>query len=406
MKKYKAVIIDGRRIAMRLAAAAVCALAVGLIVFGIKMSGKGLKFEFEKAAENIIGESVPVVAAADGNRGIFDGKVFGVLKKGMAFVLTFDPYDMRTAIFGEIPLIKVTGSGYLAAYANGDAAAVYNPQSADTGGGEPQAEQPPEGQYPIKEVDSSQAKALSGSRAKIFIRNDTDYSVDIDSMLADKLTFDMKGSGPKVLILHTHATESYTPEGAAAYDAAKSDRSQNLSENIVRVGEEMKNIFEQNGIETIHDTTLHDYPNFNGSYGNSLKTAEMYKAKYPSIRVVLDIHRDSFVYDDGTKAKFVTNIDGKKAAQLMLVVGTNAGGLEHPDWRENMKFALKLQTRITDKYPTLMRGVNLRKERFNGHTTHGSLIIEVGSSGNTLNEALVGAGCAASEIAAFLNTLK
>ena len=90
----------------------------------------------------------------------------------------------------------------------------------------------------------------------------------------------------------------------------------------------------------------------------------------------------------------------------MLVVGTDAGGLEHPNWRENMKLALKLQKKITDKYPTLMRGVNLRKERFNGHMTNGSLIIEVGSSGNTMNEALRGASFAAAEIADFLNTLK
>ena len=90
----------------------------------------------------------------------------------------------------------------------------------------------------------------------------------------------------------------------------------------------------------------------------------------------------------------------------MLVVGTNAGGLDHPDWRENMKLALKLQKSISDKYPYLMRGVNLRKERFNGHTTHGSLIIEVGASGNTQNEAVCGAQKGAEAIAGFLNTLK
>jgi stage II sporulation protein P len=137
-----------------------------------------------------------------------------------------------------------------------------------------------------------------------------------------------------------------------------------------------------------------------------LKTVESYKAQYPSICIVLDLHRDAYVYENGSKAKFVTDIDGQKTAQLMLVVGTNGGGLDHSDWRENMKLALKLQNTILQKYPTLMRGVNLRKERFNGHTTHGSMIIEVGSSGNTLAEAKRGATLGAEEIARFLNTLK
>ena len=164
----------------------------------------------------------------------------------------------------------------------------------------------------------------------------------------------------------------------------------------------MKEIFEKNDIKTIHDTTLHDHPNFNGSYANSLRTAEGYVAKYPSIKIVFDIHRDAYVYDDGSKAKFVTKIDGKDVAQLMFVVGTDAGGLTHPNWRENMKLALKLQSFISGKYPSLMRGVNLRKERFNGHVTNGSLIIEVGSSGNTLEEALAGAELAAERISEFL----
>ena len=406
MRSYKAVVIDGRKIIRHMSGMAVAAVVLALAFTNIRIAGKKTDLGSEKIAESIISDSVPQLAAANGENALNGSRIAVAFRKLGAFFLTFDTNEMKTVFFSEIPLIKVTGNGCLAMQVNGNAAAVYNPRNADIGEGEPEQLPPGEGQYPIKEVDSSQAKALGGSRAKLFIRNDTDYSIDIESMLASSLSFDMKGSGPKVLILHTHATESYTPEGATGYFADKSDRSMELSENVVRVGEEIKKIFDDKGIETIHDTTLHDHPNFNGSYGNSLKTVEMYKAKYPSIRVVLDIHRDSFVYDDGSKAKFVSNINGKKAAQLMLVVGTDAGGLEHPNWRENMKLALKLQKKITDKYPTLMRGVNLRKERFNGHMTNGSLIIEVGSSGNTMNEALRGASFAAAEIADFLNTLK
>jgi len=225
-------------------------------------------------------------------------------------------------------------------------------------------------------------------------------------MLKAPLTFDMKDDVPKILIVHTHGTESYSPEGAEVYQADKSDRSLDKSQNVVKVGEAMKQIFEERGISVIHDTTLHDHPDFNGSYENSRKTVEGYLSKYPGICMVLDIHRDAFVYEDGSKAKFVSEIDGKKTAQLMFVVGTDAGGLEHPNWRENMKLALKLQNHINSKDPTWMRGVNLRTERFNGHTTCGSMIIEVGSSGNTLAEAVDGAKYCAGAIAEFLNTLK
>ena len=186
----------------------------------------------------------------------------------------------------------------------------------------------------------------------------------------------------------------------------KSDRSLDKSQNVVKVGEAMKQIFEEKGISVIHDTTLHDHPNFNGSYENSKKTVNSYLKKYPEICIVLDVHRDAFIYDDGSKAKFVSEINGKKAALLMFVVGSDAGGLEHPQWKENMKLALKLQSAISQRYPTLMRGVNLRTERFNGHLTKGSMIIEVGSSGNTLSESVEGAKLGAEAIADFLNTLK
>lgn len=308
-------------------------------------------------------------------------------------------------MFGHIPLVHEVSQGFLAVSANKGVEAVFNPKNADMGEGSPEPEAPPAGQYPITAVDSGQQKELGKSKNKILIRNDTNFGINIDEMLSAPLKLDMKGDGPKVLIVHTHATESYSPEGASTYSADKSDRSLDPTMNMLAVGEAVKAVFDRAGIETIHDKTLHDHPNFNGSYANSLKTVEKYKAKYPSICVVLDLHRDAFVYENGSKAKFVTQIGGKDTAQLMLVIGTNGGGLDHPDWRENMKLALKLQNKISQKYPSLMRGVNLRKERFNGHTTHGSMIIEVGSSGNTLSEAIRGATLGAEEIAEFLKSI-
>ena len=150
---------------------------------------------------------------------------------------------------------------------------------------------------------------------------------------------------------------------------------------------------------------MHDEPSFNGSYAHSLVTVQEYIKKYPSIQIVFDVHRDSIVYDDKTKAKVVTEINGRSAAQLMFVVGTDEKGLYNPDWRENMTAALHFQKAISERYPTLMRHINLRRERFNGHTTHASMIIETGTGGNSLDEAIYSISLAAECIADYLNTL-
>lgn len=401
MKNYRAVVIDGRKVIKRGLAVIVVGI-VAITMLGNIYTTKKWTEQGTTNIKSIINESIPVFSGMKNTDIETHLTLQQFFRKVLATLCTFDPYDRASIFANEIPLMNVVGNSYLARTGRYGAVEAYNPDNADLGEGNPEPNMPKSGEYPIKAIDSSQAKALGESNAKILIRNETNYSIDVETMLNSKLTFDMKGEGPKILIVHTHATECYSEEGAVSYSPDKSDRTLDVEKNVVAVGEKMKQIFEANGIETIHDTTLHDHPNFNGSYANSLKTVEMYKAKYPSIKVVLDVHRDAYVYDDGSKAKFVTKIGEKNAAQLMLVVGTNAGGLEHPEWRENMKLALKIQQHISKKYPTLMRGVNLRKERFNGHTTKGSLIIEVGSSGNNMSEAINGASYAAEEIAKFL----
>lgn len=256
------------------------------------------------------------------------------------------------------------------------------------------------GELPIREIDSGQNKTIGSEN--ILVKNETQYSVNTKELLKEKLGLDMTVSGPKVLIIHTHGSESYTEEGKEFYIEGTGDRNTDTSFNVVRVGDKITEVFEKAGVEVIHDRKMHDQPSYNGSYQSSLNSAERFIKEYPSIQVVLDIHRDAIVYGDGTKAKTVTEINGEKTAQLMFVVGTNEGGLMHDNWRENLKFAVKLQNEINKKYPNLMRGINLRRERFNGHLTKGSLIIEVGTSGNTLNEAIRGATLCAEVIAGFL----
>ena len=158
----------------------------------------------------------------------------------------------------------------------------------------------------------------------------------------------------------------------------------------MEVGNALCEVLEANGIKVIHDTTVHDYPAYNGSYDRCKATTLKNLEKYPSIKMVLDIHRDAIVRADGTKVKVACEINGEKCAQCMFVVGSNAN-LAHDNWQENLKLACKLQKKANEIYPDLMRAINLREERFNQQLSKGSLIIEVGSNGNTLAEAINGA---------------
>lgn len=222
----------------------------------------------------------------------------------------------------------------------------------------------------------------------IYFNNKTDYTLDGQQLLDSGSSIKIDSDGPQVLIIHTHGSESYTPSGDDVYVESDPSRTEDTNYNMVRIGNELADIFEKNGIEVIHDTTLYDYPSYTGSYNRSLEAMEKYLEEYPSIKIVLDIHRDA-LEGEGTRYKTVAKIDGVDAcSQIMLVVGTDYNGLEHPKWRENLAFATMLQKAASDEYPTLMRPLTVSGSRYNQHTTTGSLIIEVGTNGNTLQEAL------------------
>lgn len=197
--------------------------------------------------------------------------------------------------------------------------------------------------------------------------------------------------GPQILIMHTHATEAYTMDGNDVYTETDESRTTDENYNMIRVGEEMKEVFEDQGLSVVHDKTTYDYPGYNGSYGRSLAGAESYLEKYPTIQVVLDVHRDALIASDGTVYSKTTTIDGEDVAQVMLVVGTNDGGLTHPNWEDNFTLAVRLQGAMLAIDATLPRNIDLRSQRFNQHLTPSSLLVEVGTSGNTLQEALAGA---------------
>ncbi len=224
-------------------------------------------------------------------------------------------------------------------------------------------------------------------RGGLSIKNETGYSVDPGGLLIEGPGLRLPAEGPQILILHTHGSEAYTQAGLDRYEANDSYRTEDTGCNVVRVGDELAALFEKAGLRVLHDREIYDYPSYTGSYQRSGEAIERYLREYPGIAVVIDIHRDA-LGTDGVIYKTMAEEEGTVASQLMLLVGTDASGLEHPNWRSNLALALYLQEAAGRKHPTLMRPVALVRQRYNQHLTTGSLILEVGSSGNTLQEAL------------------
>ena len=212
------------------------------------------------------------------------------------------------------------------------------------------------------------------------------YDADVSALLSQPLSWDLTQQEPTVLILHSHATESYTK--TEDYEESSAYRTLDEAYNVVSVGAALAQTLEAGGIKVIHDTQLHDYPSYNGAYSDARTDIEQYLQQYPSIQLVLDIHRDAVQTSSGEQKKYTVEKDGQQIAQLMLVVGTDAGGLTHPNWSENMSLAVKLYAQLEKDCAGICRPISFRSQRFNQDLSPGALIVEVGSAGNTRQEAL------------------
>lgn len=212
----------------------------------------------------------------------------------------------------------------------------------------------------------------------------------------------LNSSEPQVLIMHTHATESYESEEHNYSDPNYTSRTTDPASNMIAIGTEITAILNAQGIHTLHDQTLHDYPSYNGSYEKSKQTVQNYLQQYPSIRVVIDVHRDAIQRPDGTKVKPVVTINGEKSAQVMLICGADRGG-NLPNYTQNLTFAANWQAQMEQTATGLTRPVLFDYRYYNQDLTTGSLLLEVGGHGNTLQEAKVAARYAAQALA---NTLK
>ncbi len=220
--------------------------------------------------------------------------------------------------------------------------------------------------------------------------NRSGTSVDIKAALERELTVSFTDTdAPQVLILHTHTTEGYMQYDAGYYNAGDRNRTQDHAKNVCAAGEAIRLVLEQAGVTTIHDTTVHDSPVYSGAYTRSAATAQRYLEQYPTIQVVLDIHRDAVMQGESTLIKPTAQVNGRKAAQMMLITGVvSTADLPHPAWEKNLTFSTRLQQALGAVSPDLMRPLNTVASRYNQHLHPGWVLVEVGSEGNTVEEAV------------------
>ena len=212
------------------------------------------------------------------------------------------------------------------------------------------------------------------------IKNQTTYN-----LTEDILNPDIKIDNKNILIFHTHSCESYTPSEKYQYTQTGNYRTTDKNYSIIRVGTELENYLKHYNINVIHDTSYHDYPSYTGSYTRSLQTVENI-LKTNQSDIIIDLHRDAV----GSRPDYAptVKIGDDYAAQIMFVIGTNEGGLWHPNWQQNLKFAVKVQQKAEEMYPGLFKPIMLTKSRYNQHTGKYANIMEIGSTGNTLEQCL------------------
>ena len=243
-----------------------------------------------------------------------------------------------------------------------------------------------DGEVIEKTFTSNQA---TDSLGNVHLRNVTDsQSVNLEEIIKKGCELPERDiSEPTVLIYHTHSTESYIMTDNGRFSTSYPSRNDDKSVNMIRIGDEITKVLEYNGIGVIHDRSIYDTV-YTGAYSKSREGIEAYLEKYPTLTITLDIHRDAVYYDDLTRMKPVTEIEGKKAAQMMIIAGAEGGSVDSfESWRTNLSFAVMLQKTANDKYENLMKPIYFCNRKYNMDITPYSLLIEIGTDVNTLDEA-------------------
>lgn len=257
------------------------------------------------------------------------------------------------------------------------------------------ATEPEETEPPARPIFS----AADGEAVEI--RGET-LTEDAGALIQRPLNWDLTGEAPTVLIYHTHATESYTPQSGENYTESSPYRTLSDQYNMVSIGDRVAELLEAGGVKVIHDRQLHDYPDYNTSYNSSRASVQSYLAQYPSIQLVLDIHRDASG-DNNNQMTTSATVDGEASAQIMLVSAIGTDSRPVPRWRENLAMGLKLHTQLERTAPGITRYVNLRGSRFNQDLSTGAILVEIGAAGDTHEKAIKAAEVLAEAILALKN---
>ena len=312
---------------------------------------------------------------------------------GVALVLRLCSSDVFAAFLQKPEVLSLIFFTQTGRYVNLETAdtqpppVTTTPQQEQEKAEEPEKEEEPEfTEEETEEANPDYTVFNKDDAVLVEVNSYCGYDVDVFSLLQKPLTWELTGKDPTVLIVHSHGSESY--KNTEKYKESSAYRTLDKKYNMVSVGTALAKRLEEMGIGVVHDTTLHDYPSYNQSYTQSRKAVKAYLEKYPTIRLVLDLHRDAVTKSDGTQAGYTVKVDGKKAAKVMLVVGTDASGRNHPNWQENMAMAVKLHAQLEKEAAGICRPISFRRQRFNQDLSKGAVIVEVGAAGNTRQEAL------------------
>ena len=238
---------------------------------------------------------------------------------------------------------------------------------------------------PVEEIQLSGGTQV----ADFYVKDSTGSGTDLNAALEESPSVQLKGDGtPEILIYHTHTSEAYSQSYTGFYYTDMDTRTEDSSQSVVAAGEALKEALEAMGFGVIHDTTVNDTL-YNGSYNRSWEVLQKNLEQYPTIQVTIDVHRDSMTTDSGVKYKPTVTIDGRKAAQVMLIAGCDADGSwgDFPRWEENLRLALRVQQQLQELFPGLARPLNFSNSKYNMNATPGSMLVEVGTEVNTVSEA-------------------
>lgn len=254
---------------------------------------------------------------------------------------------------------------------------------------EPTVTQPPPTQPTEPELPAVNRVTFTAEDVKYFgMTYGCSKRPNVKRLLTRSLDWDLTGDEPTVLIIHTHGTEAYTKTASTQYQDYGQYRTKDNRYNMVSIGVELTRLLEEGGIKVIHDQTLYDAGDYVDAYANSRTAVRKHLKNHPSIKMVLDLHRDAAENVDGSQWATSATVNGEPSAQLMFVVGTNGNGLNHPYWETNLSVAEKMNVLLEKNASGVTRHIFLRGERFNQDLCTGALIVEVGSAGNTQPQAM------------------